>query len=134
MKAIDTREQEIEYTKDYDTIVDECKQLIEIIIKCVSREFELVSKYKTVTDRYGEITKCPEKDQTDMIMYEKLEYIERLWEALGDRKNLFIYYICFRELYRFTHNVSIIMKNVKMLTVKPKLSDIIVEDDDDDIC
>jgi hypothetical protein len=134
MKAIDTREPGMEYGPDYDKIIHECKQLIDLIIKCVSRNKELVSKYKTMTKSDGTVIKCPELEQNDMIMYDKLEYIESMWNELGDAKNGFVYYVCFRELYRFTHNVSIIMKNIKMIPKRqeeePK--EVIVENDDND--
>jgi hexosaminidase len=47
--------------------------------------------------------------------YELLEDIERQWMDLHEQKNSFVYYVCFRELYRFTHNVSIIMKNINVV-------------------
>ena len=115
MKAVDTREQDTVYDENYDEINRDCKEFIDMVIKCASREFELVSKFKTIVDERGNVSKV-DKHQTDKCLYKMIEDIEFKWDALESTKNNFIYYVCFRELYRFTHNVSIIMKNVRMLT------------------
>ena len=135
MKAIETREDGMVYDEKYEQIIADCKTFIEQIIKCVSREFELVSKYHTIVTEAGEMINVPDKEQTDMINYDILERIEEEWDDLDDSKNSFVYYVCFRELYRFTHNVSIIMKNIKPLNQRTYVNiQEHSEDSDDDMC
>lgn len=115
IKAVETREHDITYDEHYDEISRGCKHFIDHVISCVSRNFELVSRYGTVVDEMGNMT-AVDKPQTDKCLYTIIEGIQSEWDSLGDIKNSFVYYVCFRELYRFTHNVGIILKNIRMLT------------------
>lgn len=120
IKAVETREHDIVYDENYEEISKKCKHFIDHVILCVSRKFELVSRYGTVVDEMGNMS-AVDKPQTDKCLYNIIENIQSEWDSLSDIKNSFVYYVCFRELYRFTHNVGIILKNIRMLTTPVRI-------------